>query len=488
MLVYSSKAISAATMTAAIIDSNGDTTSDALPPQRVPAWKKLGLRLKLTEEQPTQLDDNTATNRKRPRDEDSQNLPEAAGAKHNLRKRMRLDPPNTLPTKSNVTNVKVLSPSLRRDSNGIRKTVSFTSDTKVEDGDSSKSLIADWAAQYDQPSFSANLPKGPERAKEKPSKAKVTKSNKSKSRPTTKKPHAALEYLTQFCDSRDTWKFRKNREVWILKHLFSIDDIPPKYDISLSQYLRGLKPPSACSRIRQEAKEIIRKDCEQYLEYTVSSGSKDGERKVEEVPADMEDPERRRAYYEDSVRRYKRKLEQHLDEVAEEELNWVSPERLAKRRRAEILLWATGVTPSSADATQSSDAAISEQETSRNGSRQIGKGAHVKITQKKRKNRTSVIELPSSSEDGSSDSDSESDTDEGQGGDVAEDSDSDGGSTETNTRTQTSGSRSTQQEVDLDKGTESSSSSDETSDESHSDVENAAINNVRAKSIISISS
>jgi hypothetical protein len=475
-------------MTAALVDNNGHPASDALPPRRVPAWKKLGLRLKLTEQtdQPTQLDKNTSTNRKRRRDEDSQNLPEAAGTKHNLRKRMRLDQPNTPPTKSNATNVKVLSPSLRRDSNGIRKTVSFTSDTKVEDGDSSKSLIAGWAAQYDQPSFSANLPKVLERAKVKPSKAKVTKSKKPKSRPTTKKPHAALEYLTQFRDSRDTWKFRKNREVWILKHLFSIDDIPSEYDISLSQYLQGLKSPSACSRIRQEAEEVIRKDCEQHLEYTVS-GSKDGESKVEEVLADMEDPERRRAYYEDSIRRYKRKLQQHLDEVAEEELNWVSPERLAKRRRAEILLWAIGVTPSNADATQRSDT-ISQQETPRNGSRPVEKGAYVKIAQKKRKNRTSVVELSSSSEDESSDSDSEPDTDEGQGGDVAEESDSDSSSIETITGTQSSGWRCTQQGADPDEGTESSSSSDETSDDSHSDMENAAITNVRAKSIISISS
>lgn len=473
-------------MTAALMDSDERSASNAEPPARVPAWKKLGLKLKFASEhtdQPTQLE-----NKKRPRDESSLNLLEATGSEHGLRKRPRPDPPRPRSTKSNATNVKLLPPSLRRDSNGVKKTVSFTTDTKAEDGDSSKTLIADWEAQYDQPSSSSSLLKDPE-----PSKKKAPKSKKSKLRPTTKKTPTALEYLTEFCESRRTWKFRKNKEVWILKHLFSIDEIPSGYDISLSQYLQGLKSASTRSRIEEEAEEIIEKDREQQLDYTISIDSDGGGGKVDELPADMEDPARRRAYYEDSVRRYKRRLERHLDEAAEEELNWVSPERLAKRRRAEITLWAIGVAPSSKETAQSSEATISAPSASRNGSSTQETETPKTSLPKKRKNRTSVIDLSSSSsssEDESSDSSGDSDGDAK--GD--EESDSQGRSTGSTTGTQSTTPTQSQQEgsVNEDTGTStttSTSSSESSDDESALNTEGAAIVTRRcSKSIISISS
>ncbi|ERF73439.1 hypothetical protein EPUS_04062 [Endocarpon pusillum Z07020] len=484
-------------MTNALTDSNGTPASDAVPSQRVPAWRKLGLKLKFANEhtdQPTQIDSNVSINRKRPRDEDSSKIPETTGSRRVLRKRPRLDPPKPRPAKSNDTNDKPLSPSLKRDSNGIRKTVSFTSDTKAEDGDSSKSLIANWEAQHDHSTLLSSQPENP-----KPSKKKVAKSKKSNSRATTKKPHAALEYLTQFCESRTTWKYRKNQEVWILKHLFSIDHIPSSYDASLCQYLKGLKSDSTRSRLQREAEDIVQKDREQQIEYLVSTGSEDNVDEVNKVPAEMEDPERRRAYYEDSVRRFKRKVEQHLHEEAEEELKWVSPERLAKRRRAEIMLWATRATPSSKETTQGSEATTSSQSASRNHGSAREDGYPGGGLQKKRKNRTSVIELSSSSsssEDESGDSSSESDNDNGGSG-TGSQSRSRSVSTGTGTRTsaQTSASTRSQQNLSQDEDTgsntstsTSTSTSESSDDESGSDLQGAVGAQRRSKSIISISS
>ncbi|KAF7507312.1 hypothetical protein GJ744_010746 [Endocarpon pusillum] len=482
-------------MTNALTDRNGTPASDAVPSQRVPAWKKLGLKLKFANEhtdEPTQIDNNVSTNRKRPRDEDSSKVPETTGSKRVLRKRPRVDPPEPRQTKSNDTNDKPLSPSLKRDSNGIRKTVSFTSDTKAEDGDSSKSLIANWEAQHDHPTLLSSQPENL-----KPSNKKVAKSKKSNSCATTKKPHAALEYLTHFCESRTTWKFRKNQEVWILKHLFSVDQIPSSYDASLCQYLEGLKSDSTRSRLQREAEDIVQKDREQQIEYIISTGSEDNADEVNKVPAEMEDPERRRAYYEDSVRRYKRKVEQHLHEEAEEELKWVSPERLAKRRRAEIMLWATGATPSSKETTQGSEATASSQSASRNHGSARENGYPGGGLQKKRKNRTSVIELSSSSssssgEDESGDSSSESDSDDGENGRGSQ-SRSRSASTDTGTRTSTQTSASTRSQQNLsddeDTGSNTSTSTSESSDdESGSDLQGAVGAQRRSKSIISISS
>lgn len=483
-------AIYAAIMMAALISSDGHSAPDAVTPGRVPAWKKLGLKLKFANEhtdQPTQPDDSSPANRKRLRDEDSRQFPDAKAIEHVLRKQPRLDSAKPQPTKSNVTDVKVLFPSLKRDSNGIRKSVSFTSDTKVEDGDSAKSLIADWEAQYDQPFLSANLSQHAEPSK-KVHQEKVPKLRKSKASPAPKKPHAALEYLTQFCQSKQTWKFNKNKEIWLLKHLFSIGDIPSNYDTSLSQYLQGLRSATTRSRIQQEAEEIVQVDREQQVEYTLLIDSEDGANKIKEVPAEMEDPERRRVYFEDSIRRYKRKLEHHHDEVVEEELSWISPERLAKRRRAEITLWAIGATPSSEEATQTNDATLSEERASRDGSSARVNGVQKDNPPKKRKNRTSVIELSSSSEDESNNSSSDSDSDDEHGGGTRN-SNNFSSNTHTTTSTQSSASSQTQEESSSDEGTESSSSSGESSDrESTPDNKGAAISRRRATSIISISS
>ncbi len=474
-------------MNSALTVSNGTPASGAAPSQSVPAWKRLGLQLKFANEhtdQPTQIDNDMPTNRKHPRDRDSSKAPDTTGSTRVLRKRPRLDPPKPRPTKSSGTHDKLPFPSLKRDSNGIRKTVSFTSDTKVEDGDSSKTLIANWEAQYDHSTSSPSQSEYPT-----PSKKKVSKSKTSKLRPPTKKPHAALEYLTQFCESRTTWKFRKNREVWIVKHLFSIDQVPSSYDASLYQYLQGVKSDTTRSRLQRKAEDIIQKDKEQSIENIDTTDGDNNANEVNKESTEMEDPERRRAYYEDSVRRYKRKLEQHLDEEAEEELTWVSPERLAKRRRAEIVLWATGVTPSSKETTQSSEATASSQTASENR-RSAQEDEHPPGNlQKKRKNRTSIVELSSSSsssEDGGSDSSGESDSDDKRNG-TGSQSESKSASTDTGTGVSTQMSDSKRSQEDIGSNT-STSTSDSSDDESGSDLKGAVSTQRRSKSIISISS
>jgi WKF domain len=468
--------ISAEVMMATVAASNDYAASTAIPIRRVPAWKKLGLKLKFADEHtdlPTQLDSSTSTNKKRRRDDDSRSLPAETETEHALKKRPPLGLPKAPSKISNGTEVETGSPALKKDSNGVRKSVSFTSDTKLEDGDSSKSLIADWEAQYDQPSFPASSPTHSE-----PLERRSSRLQKSKSPLNTKKPHTALEYLTRFRQARETWKFSKNKEIWILNHLFSPDDIPFDYDISLGQYLAGLKSSAARLRIRQEAREIVQRDQEQKIEEPVLSSSGRGAARANAVPANMEDPERRR---------YKRKLERHLDDVAGEELNWVSPERLAKRRRAEIILWATGVTPPSVEATQSSDSITSRQSASRSASYAPENGIETNHPLKKRKNRTSVIELSSSSSEDETSSGSDS---EDEGGEEESDESSSISSSSKATATHTQRSASTQfgQEAGSDDDTESSSGLSERPDDYDANPDKTAISRGRPKSIISISS
>ena len=470
-------------MTAALLDNSDREAPNAFPTGRIPAWKILGLKLKFANEhadQPLHLDSKSLTDKKRPRAETPQETAKASSPERKVKKRPRLNSPEAPTALSIGTDLKALSPSLKRESNGTRKTVSFSSDTKVEDGDSSRSLIADWEAQYDQQTKSSKDSKSTK-------KKKVVKAKKPKLSSTAKKPHAALEYLTRFSQSKDTWKFNKNKEIWILKHLFSLDAIPSEYNLALNQYLQGLKAGAARSRIQQEAREIVRKDQEQQIGSIISAESEDSSRKREKLKADMEDPERRKAYYEESVRRYKRKLETHLDEVAEEELHWVSPERLAKRRRAEITLWSLGVTPSTEEVTQSSDTTSSSRSMFRQGTYSTENTPQFNNAQKKRKNRTSVVELSSSSEEasGSDSGSSSSDCEDG------EHSTAGTRTTGTTSETSSSGSSNSSRSSSADSHTGSESSSD---DDSKAEEENKTRKAVvrtpsrRQPSVISVSS
>jgi WKF domain len=448
-------------MAADFSDTNGSSVSNTTP-QRIPAWKKLGLKLKFAKEnadQPQQLQSPRPTNKKRSLAKGSQEKSEISIVEPS-QKRPRLDSSEPSPKNSLGADVKVLSPSLRRSSSGIKKSVSFTSETKLEDGDSSKSLIAGWEAQFDQPSIHPIQVEETQQKKEKRPKQKKSKPVSSQN-----KPNTALEYLTQFRDSRDTWKFKKTRETWILKHLFSVNNIPSDYDIALSDYLQGLKSSVARARIRKEAEDIVQKDLEQPLEYNNPTTNHDDSNKAERDQDDMEDPNRRRAYYEDSVKRYKRKLEQHLDKVDEEELKWISPERLAKRRRAEIMLWAINVTPPVSENAQSTDRSFFRESARADKNTAVRNGILPNNAPKKRKNRTSVIEISSSSEsENSTDSSSESDDHEA----AAQRPRSSGSSTGT---TETSSDSKTVQQSETDSEEQTDTSTDESSDESEtSDV------------------
>ncbi|RMZ86792.1 hypothetical protein DV736_g5981, partial [Chaetothyriales sp. CBS 134916] len=64
------------------------------------------------------------------------------------------------------------------------------------------------------------------------------------------------DYLHQYYNEHSSWKFQKNREVWILKHALSTEDIPTKdYGLALAQYVYGLKSEGARKRLTEEAEE-----------------------------------------------------------------------------------------------------------------------------------------------------------------------------------------------------------------------------------------
>ena len=79
---------------------------------------------------------------------------------------------------------------------------------------------------------------------------------------TTVKPRdvtkaAYLEYLDQFHNDRENWKFNKSKQNDLLKNFLNIYRIPPSYDTALSAYIEGLQGEGARQRLRDQAGRVI---------------------------------------------------------------------------------------------------------------------------------------------------------------------------------------------------------------------------------------
>ncbi|KAL9624528.1 MAG: hypothetical protein Q9160_001192 [Pyrenula sp. 1 TL-2023] len=167
--------------------------------------------------------------------------------------------------------------------------------------------------------------------------------------PSSQKSHASLAYLDQYHTSRDSWKFNKNKEIWLLNNALSIELIPSSYNPAYSNYLKGLKGGQAKAKLRANAETAINQDKTTKIEAPVSENSakrlhvKAGAT-GKAILFPMDDPVTCKEAYEAEIRRYKRRIEECL-EAEDEELDAEDPKlqtRLAKRKRAELLLWSLG--------------------------------------------------------------------------------------------------------------------------------------------------
>ena len=248
----------------------------ATAPVRIPAWQRLGLKLKSAQASEPTSASPAIECPKRKNDDSIEDLPPKRAKKdHSL-----------APTIGEH-----ITPSRAR-----KKSVSFTPETKIEDGDSIKQLFSAWVADQksQDPSF---LPKSqvfdtpePSRVEEyvdstldekermvkrtktsedhhnqskKPTKSRTPKSSKPSkiTKVTTAPTRPFLEYLKQYHDSRGTWKFNKNHQNHLLKNIFSVDVISSDHSHLIYEYVQGLQG-SVRTRLRDTAVSIKVKDKE----------------------------------------------------------------------------------------------------------------------------------------------------------------------------------------------------------------------------------
>lgn len=329
---------------------------------RVPAWKRLGLKLK--SEPVPEPEDNSPDVPIHTYD----SVAPPTSAIPVTRKRSRS--PEVASSKAAKKAKKALKssdPAAREES--PRKAVAFAADAKTEDGDSIKQLFGAWVEKrkQDDPTFVSVKDKqlasepskvsdsaddnltNKERKVQRVTPAKPVKTVLSKPAKPIKppkipkgqkpKPFApALDYLKTFHEAKEHWKFNKINQTLILKHAFDTTLIPSEYNAALIAYVAGLKGLGRI-HLRDRALEIRDTDVEEG---------------INGFPEAMNDREQRQQEYEEAVKEYvatctARNLDENvgLEEGIIMRLNphQAMKSRMEKRMRIEEILQTLASTP-----------------------------------------------------------------------------------------------------------------------------------------------
>jgi hypothetical protein len=260
-----------------------------------------------------------------------------------------------------------------------KKRVSFGPGTKENDGDSesdSDAVDSNEAATTDGADADTEDQEADKALEEmKNRKREKKKQRKTGTASTEGQIHETpiLSYLSHYHRARATWKFQKNRETNLFKHLYSLEHVPARYNTSLLVYIQGLKGDAAKQRMSDAARDVIKADMDL------------------DKPKDDESEEATNPGYLEAINAFRERLTEGSEDLdnpdIEQELNGDAQKRLPKRQRAELVFFAlSGKLFSAEDAKPKPKPRVSEPPAN-----------------KKRKNRTMVVDISSSESDSDDD-------------------------------------------------------------------------------------
>jgi hypothetical protein len=419
-------------------------------PTHIPAWKRLGLKLK-----------SQAA---------SEPVSESSVPIESLKRKRKATITKGPAKKTKKTSLSLTAP-LSPVLSG-KKSVTFTPETKVDDGDSIRQLFNSWIAeqksqdpsfqlQNSQPAFGTPEPSKvveqldttldeKERRAKRVKRPKQGRDNKPNSKnpkkivrptiPSSSRPY--LQYLRQYHESRDTWKFNKNHQSHLLKHVFDIDIIPSDHAHLIYPYVRGLQG-GVRARLRDAALAVKVKDQEEG---------------VAGFPKDMANADKKQREYDAAMKEYVATMTAvnasanmgYEEGVLLGLSDAAMAKRVAKRTRAEQILAELG-TPG--DGSRLTDKDMNGDNDSQKRLR-TNDGSSQKVA-RKRKQRTVTVddETSSSDSDDSDDNSSDESTAENDGGN------------DTSSSSSSSSSGSNSEEEDSEEDSEDSSEDSEDDDE-----------------------
>ncbi|KAL3305653.1 proteasome subunit alpha type 6 [Colletotrichum asianum] len=355
---------------------------------KVPAWKRLGLKLKSGPEIGGPAAEGSKPNGHQ-QHHDARNANGAADAASAAAKRKRPEHSSVPPASSSPLkrtriddhhHAAATPPTLRK-----QKSVTFTDDTK-------------------NPAAAAESTKQKKNKSKKPAK------------PATQQPQAdikpSLEYLRAWKHARATWKFNKNYQSILMKRVFHTEAIPSADIDTFYEYIQDLKGYTR-TRLRETADEVRKEDAAQgkaaFPEGTPDADSKQSE--YEKVLAGL-----KQLGAEDGGSSGKRKRFDESGFVAQSS-DVAITQRVIKRMRAETILEelaesedSDAMTIDTEEAPAKAAAAATQEETV--DKRVKLNDGTTQSASRRRKQRTANVDSSSDeSSDDDSDDDSSSDSD-----------------------------------------------------------------------------
>ncbi|KAF8429621.1 hypothetical protein EV426DRAFT_582068 [Tirmania nivea] len=150
-----------------------------------------------------------------------------------------------------------------------KKSVKFHSEAATEDGESRQRIHNTLIAAYKAseaveeaavtPEELADFLEAPAK-KRKREKRKKEKEEKKKNGKDENAKRSALSYMLEYHKSRETWKFQKAKQNWILRNALDVTEIEgtKENDAALKAYIAGLQGQEARNRMLEEAKKILK--------------------------------------------------------------------------------------------------------------------------------------------------------------------------------------------------------------------------------------
>ncbi|GKZ31611.1 hypothetical protein AbraIFM66950_000247 [Aspergillus brasiliensis] len=363
--------------------------------QHIPAWKKMGLKLKNAKDTVEETGAKRGEVDKKQQDR-----------KKSKKRRLEDDDDEGKEVKEDDAEKKKKK----------KKRVSFSADAKKLDGDAEdQEEEQEQEQEQDQMKVDADAEgdgdkaddegEGKKKKKEKKKKSKKQDgSNDASSTSTTPRIHETpiLSYLSLYHKHRSAWKFQKNRETHLFKHVLSLEQVPTLYNAALLAYLQGLKSEGAKLRLRQIAEEVIKAEID--AEEDQPSAPAETEESKEGEEANEGSAATDKASYDKAVGVFRTRLAAGQEDIdcqdVTGQLNAETLKKYENRARAELVLFAVNGT-------------LFNYHKPKPVGQKGKKAAQNQPGKKKKKNRTAIVEISSSSEsESSSDSDSDSDSDD----------------------------------------------------------------------------
>lgn len=358
----------------------------------VPAWKRLGLKLKQPADAPPAATEPT--------------VGQPAGAQSSKRK---LDAPPSLASPKRPRR----EDQNTKDDNATKKNVSLKPKKSVTFGDTptKNGTSANDAAAADK-SPASNTTTTPAKKQKPASKSKAKAApqpKKSKQKGQSQSSAAAgikpaLEYLRHWKTSRETWKFNKNHQSTLIKHFFERENFPSADTEAFYEYIQDLKG-LVRTRLREAAMEVRMQD--------VAAGAAG----FDDSDMDVDEDDQQKVYeailaefFRSHLTGKKRKYYNEAQWIANSKDGEVIINRVVKRMRAEMLVdeLSDGETT---DASSTSKTAVAGNTGTSTPNPADGE-KRVRLNdgsgKRRRKLRTNDVESSSSESESESDSDTSS--------------------------------------------------------------------------------